>query len=297
MNPHPLSELLPVLSAADYARLRDDIKGKGLLQPITEHEGMILDGRHRWRACEELGVTPQVVRYAGTDPAGYLYSVNLAHRHLTKGQLAIAAAKLKAHYAGEAKKRHAHGLTSPGKSLPVRVPGAIGDARDLAGKATGVSGKAVDRAEAILKRGVPELIAKVESGEVSIRQGQQIARYPVDRQIELLKLPNRRVLNHVLKKSANMSAAKRRPRPAPLNPDNVPGTELVKIMLLRLELISSAISSSGLSPEAYAQTFLREFEWQEPLLVRRLSYAEPAIRCITTLALASQRAKKTAAAA
>ena len=295
MNAHPLSELLPVLSVADYTRLRDDIKEKGLLQPIIEHEGMILDGRHRWRACEELGVTPQVVQYAGTDPAGYLYSVNLAHRHLTKGQLAIAAAKLKAHYAGEAKERMRLSEGHGKKKGVEHVPHLSGRARDLAGQATGVSGKKVDEAEAILKRGVPELIAKVESGEVSINQGQQIARYPVERQIELLKLPNRRVLNHVLKKSANMSAAKRRPRPVPLNPDNVPGTELVKIMLLRLELISSSISSSGLSPEAYAQTFLREFEWQEPLLVRRLSYAEPAIRCIATLALASQRAKKTAA--
>jgi hypothetical protein len=296
MNAHPLSELLPVLSAADYTRLRDDIQEKGLLQPIIEHEGMILDGRHRWRACEELGVTPQVVQYAGTDPAGYLYSVNLAHRHLTKGQLAIAAAKLKAHYTAQAKARQvASGGPHPGKPVKEHVPEPRGQARDLAGKATGVSGRKVDEAEAILKRGVPELIAKVESGEVSINQGQQIARYPVERQIELLKLPNRRVLNHVLKKSANMSAAKSRPRPVPLNPDNVPGTELVKIMLLRLELISSSISSSGLSPEAYAQTFLREFEWQEPLLVRRLSYAEPAIRCIATLALASQRAKKTAA--
>lgn len=165
-------------------RLRDDIKAHGLLRPIVEYEGMILDGCHRWRACAELGIEPATEHFAGDDPAHYVYSVNVAHRHLTKGQIAIAAAKLKDHYAEEARARMAAG-GGDRKSGPVNLPDPIqnqGDAREAAGKAFGVSGKSVDQAETILKRGAPELVDKVERGEVSINQGRQIAQHPKDRQ-------------------------------------------------------------------------------------------------------------------
>jgi hypothetical protein len=48
----------------------------------------------------------------------------------------------------------------------------------VAGRAFGVSGKSVDNAETILKRGAPDLVARVERGEDSINQGRQIAQFP-----------------------------------------------------------------------------------------------------------------------
>ncbi len=99
--------------------------------------------------------------------------------HLTKGQIAIAAAKLKDHYADEARKRQAAaGGPHPGKPLPVNLPGAQSDARDAAGKAFGVSGKSVDQAETILKRGSPDLVTKVEHGEVSINRSAKASPAP-----------------------------------------------------------------------------------------------------------------------
>ena len=300
MKPHPLSTILPPMSEADYARLREDIKANGLLRPIVEYEGMILDGNHRWRACAELGVTPAIEHFVGGDPASFVYSVNVAHRHLTKGQIAIAAAKLKDHYAEDAKVRQiAAQKNDAGRSVKDNCPELIsGQARDAAGKAFGVSGKSVDRAETILRRGADELVAKVERGEVSINQGQKIAQYPKDRQRELLTLPGRKALNHALRKSANLStAAKNRRSTAAPNPavDGVPGTPLVKELRMRLEQIAAHIERTGMAPDAFAQTFLQEFDWQEPLLVRRFSYADIAIRCLATLSIAGQRAKKAAA--
>ena len=85
-------------------------------------------------------------------------SMNLAHRHLTHSQLIAAASKLESYYAEEAKKRQVAAADARhGKLLPVNLPEA-GDARDLAGKICGVSGKTVDRAELILKQGIPELV-------------------------------------------------------------------------------------------------------------------------------------------
>jgi hypothetical protein len=62
--------------------------------PITLHEGKILDGRNRHRACEIAGVFPAFVEYIGADPLGFVVSHNLHRRHLTESQRGMVAAKL-----------------------------------------------------------------------------------------------------------------------------------------------------------------------------------------------------------
>lgn len=80
------------MTEEDYVRLRNDIKENGQRVPIVVTEtGMILDGRHRYRACSELGLKPPTVTYDGDDPAGYVLSLNLARRHLTAEQRAFFA--------------------------------------------------------------------------------------------------------------------------------------------------------------------------------------------------------------
>ena len=49
---HPLADLIPPMSASEFAELRASIQTDGLRVPITLHsDGRILDGRHRSRAC------------------------------------------------------------------------------------------------------------------------------------------------------------------------------------------------------------------------------------------------------
>jgi nucleoid-associated protein YgaU len=45
------------------------------------------------RARELAGVEPAFTTYEGEDPAGYALAVNIARRHLSKGQLAMVAAR------------------------------------------------------------------------------------------------------------------------------------------------------------------------------------------------------------
>ncbi len=89
---HPLSELFPRMNGADFEALKADIRANGLHQPIVFHEGQILDGGNRYRACVELGITPAAVEYAGTDPLGFVFSANARRRHLTPGQYAAIVA-------------------------------------------------------------------------------------------------------------------------------------------------------------------------------------------------------------
>ncbi|MPZ31202.1 MAG: DEAD/DEAH box helicase [Rhodospirillales bacterium] len=64
-QPHPAAEIFPVMADADFAGLVADIKQSGQLEPIVIHDNQILDGRHRYRACEQLGIEPITVEWKG----------------------------------------------------------------------------------------------------------------------------------------------------------------------------------------------------------------------------------------
>src|SRR6266481_912869 len=59
---HFFADIFLEMNDEDYRALRLSIQKYGLLEPITILEGgWILDGKHRARACSELGVEPRTV--------------------------------------------------------------------------------------------------------------------------------------------------------------------------------------------------------------------------------------------
>lgn len=83
---HPVADLFPMLADDELAELAEDIKQRGLLQPIVlDSEGRILDGRNRLAACELVGVEPRYETYGGEDPDGYALAVNVQRRSLKPG--------------------------------------------------------------------------------------------------------------------------------------------------------------------------------------------------------------------
>lgn len=94
LGAHPVAELFPMLAGDDLAELAEDIRHRGLLQPIVlDGEGRILDGRNRHAACLLAGVEPTFVTYTGDDADGYALAVNIVRRNLSTGAKAIIAAK------------------------------------------------------------------------------------------------------------------------------------------------------------------------------------------------------------
>src|SRR5258708_25919801 len=88
-----------MLTEDELADMAADIKERGLLHPIVlDHEGGILDGRNRYAACKLAGYEPLFETYTRDDPAGYALAVNIARRHLTKGQQAAVIAKSSVEY-------------------------------------------------------------------------------------------------------------------------------------------------------------------------------------------------------
>lgn len=94
---HPLADLFPMLPDDELADLAEDIKANGLIHPVMlDNAGkLVVDGRNRLAACRLAGVEPNFERLPeGVEPADYIASVNLARRHLSVGQRAMALAMI-----------------------------------------------------------------------------------------------------------------------------------------------------------------------------------------------------------
>ncbi|MEU4949899.1 hypothetical protein [Streptomyces lavendulae] len=60
---------------------------------VLDRDGRILDGKGRLKACEIAGVEPKFTTYEGSDTEVFALSVNMRRRSLSKGHLAVIAAK------------------------------------------------------------------------------------------------------------------------------------------------------------------------------------------------------------
>ena len=89
---HPLADEFPLMNSEEIAQLGKDIAKHGQDDTIDLYEGKILDGRNRYLACKEYGVTPRL-RYLpeGKNPEDYVFSKNFLRRHLTPAQKAEKA--------------------------------------------------------------------------------------------------------------------------------------------------------------------------------------------------------------
>ncbi len=90
-----LATIFPDMTPDEYEALKSSIRDQGLHEPIAVWKDQIIDGRHRLRACLELGVTPRFEHLPdNVDPIRYGIARNLSWRHLTTNARAVAAARL-----------------------------------------------------------------------------------------------------------------------------------------------------------------------------------------------------------
>jgi ParB-like chromosome segregation protein Spo0J len=93
---HPLCRLVPEMSQAELAELRADIELHGQREPIVLYDAHILDGRSRYVALRDLGLTISYVTFEGNEEAAtaFVKSLNIHRRHLTQDQKRIAISRL-----------------------------------------------------------------------------------------------------------------------------------------------------------------------------------------------------------
>lgn len=173
MQPHPAAEIFPLMTGADFDALVADIRDNGQREPIIVHDGLILDGRNRYRACRQLGVEPETLDWHGSgSPVAFVVSMNLRRRHLNESQRAMVAKRLaNLPHGGDRRSDQA-------ANLPL-----VSQAE--AAKTLHVSERAVRHAAVVQEKAAPELVAAVERGDIPVSTAADLVDLPKARQREI----------------------------------------------------------------------------------------------------------------
>ena len=179
---HPAATLFPMMDAASFEMLKADIKENGQEKCITFFDGMLLDGRNRMKACEELGIEPLIEEIedsgdASFDPFRWVLSMNLHRRHLTESQRAMVAAKLATFRRGE---------IGNGRKIDPPIGGST---VEQAATMLNVGRGSVERAKQVLEYGSKEIIEAVEQGQLPVSFTAKVVTEEPDKrtQTQLLK--------------------------------------------------------------------------------------------------------------
>lgn len=211
---HPLSAAFPAMSAPDFQALKDSIECIGVQNAITLHEGMVIDGWHRYSASQELGMScPERELPADVDPVDFVRAQNKERRHLSAGAWALIETELwqwrsvgkptSANSAPGAEYQAAERNSAPGAELAAKT------AADMAASA-GVSVRSIEQAKNVSRKAATEIKEAVKAGAVSLKDAAAVASLPREDQVALAAEGP-----EAIKKAARTKAAK----PAPTAPE------------------------------------------------------------------------------
>lgn len=172
---HPLCTLFPRLTGEAFDTLRDDIATNGLREPIVTHEGMILDGGNRYRACVEAGIKPTFVKFSGDSIGAFVLSANMHRRHLSPGQQAAIVASVQSWSEAQPANR-------PKKGCNVAPLSKVADRMAQ----SGASERTQKMADKVAKVS-PELAQRVAHGEISLPKAAKQIDPPKSKAIKPMK--------------------------------------------------------------------------------------------------------------
>jgi protein gp37 len=201
---HPAADAYPMIDGEEFTKLVDSVKRNGLREPIIlNHDRTVLiDGRNRYRACEQAEVDPVFetlgAHYDELKILNLIVDRNERRRDLNAGQKALVALALEPMFAAaQPKGRPKDDGSETARSR--NVTETLADLRaenewveprarreswssERAARVVGASGRAVQQAKAVV-RDAPDLAAKVRAGEIALdaadrQRKQRIAAMP-----------------------------------------------------------------------------------------------------------------------
>jgi N6-adenosine-specific RNA methylase IME4 len=168
---HPAAQLVPAMRPPEYAELLADIRAHGVKVPLDIAGRVVLDGRHRLQAAQELGLTTVPVRpvtVAGESARDWLVKAAVLRRHLTDDQRAMMAALIA--------QQHPQRKAGPGRGKRTTPTGGRAltkaqqhPSRTAAAGTMNVAPKRAEKAATVLNAN-PELAAQVHRGDVKLAQ-------------------------------------------------------------------------------------------------------------------------------
>jgi 16S rRNA G966 N2-methylase RsmD len=167
--------LVPKLATSDFESLKHSIREHGQHIPIIINgQGVILDGYHRFKACQELGKEPKIaVQHFRNEIEEQLFIIecNVNRRHLNSFQRAELALKAKPFLDQIAKQNSTSNLpTSNGKKGSKYLELGEKGVNQWIGRSIGLSHETVRKAEIILQSEDDDLKQRARRGLFTINQ-------------------------------------------------------------------------------------------------------------------------------
>ena len=177
---HPVTEIFPPMEPAAFQALVDDIEAHGQQEPILVVGDLVIDGRHRFKACQQLGREPLVreIQPDAGDPLALVISLNLHRRHLSESQRAVVAARLANMPRSPGLNQHAVEVSANLQRPQI--------SQAVAADVLNVSTRSVAAAKKVLDQGCPELVAAVDRGDVAVSTAAELTRLSPEEQNRVL---------------------------------------------------------------------------------------------------------------
>jgi hypothetical protein len=206
---HPACDLFPPMSEEDYQELKADIAANGVQESVTFWRGQLIDGRHRVRAMQELGINVGYHSseiYESADPFAFAISVNLKRRHLTTSQRAMIASRL-------ATLRH--GTNQFEEKEESQICHSSSATQNEAASALNVSKRSVTEAKALEREAAPEVAAAVHAGTVTLNAATNLVKAEPDKQKQAAIVARGK---QAVKEAVTAKKAEEQPKPLPPKP-------------------------------------------------------------------------------
>lgn len=166
---HEIANYFPKMLTIEYEALRDSIKENGQIEPIWVYEGKIIDGRHRYKACCELGIEPKFQEWDGKGSLKeFVIALNINRRHLTSSQRAVIALAILPDLEEKAKERiesQNYGRSQLGQ----KIDQVTGKSTQLAAEMFDTNREYVSKAKTIMEKD-PFMLEDVRDGKLTIPQ-------------------------------------------------------------------------------------------------------------------------------
>ncbi|HYI27581.1 MAG TPA: hypothetical protein VD863_06985 [Bradyrhizobium sp.] len=235
LRPHPIAGIFRMLDEAERGEFRDSLDRHGLRIRIKMYEGMVLDGRNRYRELMALGMLETdsdwrlmpsfFEEFSGTreQAIDYVFDANHVRRHDNPSQRAMAAAR--------------YATMRQGQRTDIKPSANLRDipvSQAEAAEKLGVSERLVSSAAAVIDHGTPELIEAVDEGRLTASAGAEVAKLEAGAQRVIAAMDK-----HMAKaEAARVSRAGRKAK-APTAPSLAPYVAFANLVLELARTIDS----------------------------------------------------------
>ena len=180
-------KIIPPLPKEEYLQLKSSIQTNGLYLPIIINDvGTVLDGHHRHKICNELGITPKykIKKFVNKiDEMIFVGECNIRRRQLAPLQRIKIIESLKPYYKKQAKEN----LSRAGKGLQIS---AKVDTREILSQKAGVSHDTYDKGVKILHSDDKDIIKDTLAGEKNINSSyNKIRNAKIDKDSKTPRIP------------------------------------------------------------------------------------------------------------